>query len=66
MHLNKKSIRQMPIKIKVMKMLAAPQKKKRGLTLFLCRGTGIPFERNRQAHAILSYSMNIVLSVSFK
>jgi hypothetical protein len=22
-------------------------------------GTGIPFERNRQAHAILSYSMNM-------
>ena len=36
------------------------------LTLFRRRGTGIPKEENRQAHAILSYSMNIArLSLFF-
>ncbi len=40
--------------------------KKRGTHTIPTRGTGIPFERNRQAHAILSYSMNIALLVPFK
>ena len=32
---------------------------KRELTLFQRRGTGTPKRRNRQAHAIQKYSMNI-------
>ncbi|MBF0762017.1 hypothetical protein IR148_13310 [Dysgonomonas mossii] len=40
-------------------------KKKCGACTAPSRGTGIPEERNRHVHTILSYSMNIAHFVSF-